>query len=77
MCSRSVVQLHEATQIFVVMDYVKEMTVKKSYKCGEYGLLNSCSFQLFLAFVFGFFVLFCFCFHFIEAATDFKRALDL
>ena len=61
MCSRSVVQLHEATQIFVVMDYVKEMTVKKSYKCGEYGLLNSCYFQLFLAFFFcWFFVVFVF-----------------
>ena len=26
------VQLHEATQIFMMVDYVKEMTVKKSCK---------------------------------------------
>ena len=37
MCSHSVLKLHEATEMFVMVDYVKEMTVKKSYKYGEYG----------------------------------------
>ena len=37
MCRYSVVKLHEATQMFLVVDYVRKMTVKKSCKCGEYG----------------------------------------
>ena len=32
-----VVKLHEATQMFVMLDYVRVMTVKKSCKCGKYG----------------------------------------
>ena len=30
-------QLHGVTQIFVMVDYVKEVTVEKSCKYGEYG----------------------------------------
>ena len=30
MCSFSVEKLHEATQMFMIVDYVREMTVKKS-----------------------------------------------
>ena len=37
MCSHSVVKLHEASEMFVMVAYVREMTVKKSCKCGEYG----------------------------------------
>ena len=44
MCSHSVDKLHEATQMFVMVYYVRKMTVnvgkmtvKKSYKYGEYG----------------------------------------
>ena len=36
-CSHSVVKFHEATQMFVTVDYLREMTVKKSCKYGEYG----------------------------------------
>ena len=34
---KAVVKLHEATGMFVMVDYVREVTVKKSCKCGEYG----------------------------------------
>ena len=37
MCSHSILKLHEATKMFVMVDYVREMTVKKSCKYGEYG----------------------------------------
>ena len=37
MRSHSVVKLHETTQMFRMVDYVREMTVKKSCKYGEYG----------------------------------------
>ena len=30
------IKLHEVTQMFVMADYGREMTSKKSYKCGEY-----------------------------------------
>ena len=30
MCSHCVVKLHEATRMFVMVDYIREMTVKKS-----------------------------------------------
>ena len=33
----SVVKLHEATAIFVMVDYVREVTAKKSCKYGKYG----------------------------------------
>ena len=36
MCSHSVEKLREATQMFMIVDYVTEMTVKKSCKYGEY-----------------------------------------
>ena len=29
-------KLHAATQMFLVFDYVREMSVRKSYKYGEY-----------------------------------------
>ena len=37
LCSHSVVKLHEATQMFMMVDYVSKMSVKKSCKYGEYG----------------------------------------
>ena len=37
LCSYSVVKLHEATEMFTVVDYVRELTEKKSCKYGEYG----------------------------------------
>ena len=40
MCSHSVVKLHEATQMFLMVEYVKKMTVKKSCKYGENGLFE-------------------------------------
>ena len=30
-------KLHEATQMFVMVDYVREMTVRESSKYGKYG----------------------------------------
>ena len=42
LCSHSVVNLHEATQMFVLVNYVRAITVKKPCKYGEYGL-SSCS----------------------------------
>ena len=36
-CSHCVVKLCEATQMLVMVDYVRKMTVKKSCKYGEYG----------------------------------------
>ena len=33
-------KLHESTQIFVIADYVREMIVKKSCKCGKHGLFE-------------------------------------
>ena len=44
MCSHSVVELHEGILMFVMVDYVR-MMVKKSCKCGKYGL---CEHLLFL-----------------------------
>ena len=35
-----VIKLHEATQIYVVVDYVRDMTVKKSCKCGKGGSIE-------------------------------------
>ena len=32
LCSESVVKLHEATEIFVMVDHVREVAVKKSCK---------------------------------------------
>ena len=34
------VNLHEATQMFMVIDYVREMTVKKSCRYDEYRSLG-------------------------------------
>ena len=42
----SVVKLHEAAQIIMMVDYVMEMVAKKSCKYGEYGL---CEHLLFLS----------------------------
>ena len=57
-CSHSVVKLYEVTQMFVMVDYVREMTVKKCCKYGKYGLFEH---LLFLIFVF-FFLFFSFFF---------------
>ena len=40
LCSHCVVKLHEAAQLFMMVDYVRKMTVKKSCKYGEYGLFE-------------------------------------
>ena len=37
LCSHSVVKLREATQMFLLVDNVKGMTSKKSFKYGECG----------------------------------------
>ena len=37
MCNHSVMKLHEATQMFMMVDFVKEVTSKKSSKYSEYG----------------------------------------
>ena len=49
MCSHYVVKLIEATQNNMI-DYVREMTVKKSCNFGKYGLFEHLLF-LFLAYV--------------------------
>ena len=41
-----VVKLHETTQMFMIVGYVREMTVKTSYKYGEYGLFEHLLFVL-------------------------------
>ena len=48
MCSHSVVKLHEATEMFMMVDYVMMMTVQKSYKCkyGDYALFEHLLFLL-------------------------------
>ena len=40
LCSHFAVKLHATTQMFVMVDYVREMTVKKSCKCGKCGLFE-------------------------------------
>ena len=42
LCSHSVIKLHEASQMFMMVDYVRGMTVK-SCRYGEYGSLSICS----------------------------------
>ena len=37
LCSHSFVKLYEASQMFVMVDYVGKMTVKKSCRYGKYG----------------------------------------
>ena len=37
LCSHSVVKLHEAIPMFIIIDYVWKMSVKKPCKYGEYG----------------------------------------
>ena len=39
-------QLYEAIKVFVVVGYVRKMTVKKSCKYGEYGSLEHLLFEL-------------------------------
>ena len=36
LCSHSVAKLHEVTEMFVMVDYVREMVEKKSWKYCEY-----------------------------------------
>ena len=40
MFSRCAVKLHEATRMLVIIDCVREVTVKKSFKYGECGSLK-------------------------------------
>ena len=37
LCRHSAVKLNEATQMFLMVDNVREVTVKTFFKCGEYG----------------------------------------
>ena len=37
LCSHSVVKSHDATLVFVVFDYIREATVKKSCEYVKYG----------------------------------------
>ena len=43
LCCCSAVKLNEATEMFMMVDYVREMTVKKTCSYGEYGFLSICS----------------------------------
>ena len=47
-CNHSVVMLHEATHMFMMVDYVQQMTSKKSCKAGEYELFEHLFFLLIL-----------------------------
>ena len=47
LCSHSVVKLHGATRVFVMVDYVKEMTMKSCKSC-EYGSLERLLFLVLL-----------------------------
>ena len=42
----TVVKLHKATEILMMVDYVSEMILKKSCKYGEYGLFERLLFLL-------------------------------
>ena len=46
LCSHSVVKLHKATQMFMVIDCVRTMIVKKSGNLGHMDRLIICSFCL-------------------------------
>ena len=39
LCSHSVIKLHDTTQMFMIVDFVREMTVKKSCKHGSFEKL--------------------------------------
>ena len=56
-----IVKLHETTQMFVMVDSVREITVKKSCKYGEYGSFKHLLFLCVVLFLF----LLCFCFVFV------------
>ena len=43
MCNRSVVDRNGVAKTLAVVDYVWEMTTKKSSKCVEHGFLRYCS----------------------------------
>ena len=51
MFSHSVVKLHETTQMFVMVDFVSEMTVKKSCKYGAYGSFQHSPFLFQVVFI--------------------------
>ena len=61
LCSYSVVKLHEAAQKFVIVDYIMEITSKKSCSYEEYGSLEHSLFlflvywYIFYLFVFSFY----------------------
>ena len=38
--NHSVIKLHEVTQMFAIVDCVREMTSEKSFKYGKYGLFE-------------------------------------
>ena len=52
MQSISVVKIHEATQMFMMVDYVKEMTVKKSCMAivDRLSICSSCFLFIYLCF---------------------------
>ena len=43
MCSHCVVKLHEISQLFMMVDYVREMTVKSPVSMGNMDHLSICS----------------------------------
>ena len=51
-CNHSVIKLHEETQMFTMVDFVRKMTVKKSYKYGEYRLFEHLLLLLLFIFIF-------------------------
>ena len=54
LCSHSVLKLHEATQMFVSVDYVRKMTVRSSVSMANMDHLNICSSCVLFYFVFVF-----------------------
>ena len=56
MCSHSVVKLHRAAQIFIMVNYVRKIAVKKFCKYGEYELFEHLLFLLFYFFDFQIYV---------------------
>ena len=46
------VKLHETSQMFMMGDYVRKTTVKKTCKDGEYGSFKYLLFLVFLSFFF-------------------------
>ena len=56
-------KMHKATQMFVMVDYVRKMTVKTSCNYGEYGLFEHLLFLGLLLVFLSLHICICFCRH--------------